>query len=197
MDRTLFQTIGNAKATQGGENIRDGKGLLIINKLELGPKTNGEFFISEFVVLESQKVPVTSLVTGLPLDVEPNPPGSSCSIRIPVNNPEVKSGPGNVKAYVLALLGYTEAEVDATPGSFGTALAQLVDKDPLTGQDLPAAQCKQPARGMVIAFETYRKLKKKKSNEEMTLIRWTHVPPSGLNDPKLIAERRAKLVSRS
>lgn len=180
MDRALFNLVGTSKATGGGNRIVDGKGRLIVSKIRCQQKTNGPFFIAEFVVESSAKVPVVSLLSGQKLDIEPNLPGSTCSAVIPMNDPNVKSGPGNIKALVLALLGYSEAEVDAKPGSLADALAKLDSKE-------------QPGRGMLLDYETYRKLTKKAPQKEMTLVKWTHVPQTAGNKPEEIKARAAKL----
>jgi hypothetical protein len=184
----LFDIITGSKSTQGGNYIRDGRGRLIVDKIEMEKKQDGPFFIVEFIVESSQKVQVVSLggdgnKAGTVLDLAPNEPGSRCSMSIPLANPKIKSGPGNVKAFVLALLGYTEAAVDAQPGALREALSQLRS---------PA----QPARGMVIDFETYRKLKRERKNDgkdEMVHPRWSHVPPAQGNSRDQISARRAKL----
>jgi hypothetical protein len=182
MDRAIFDLIGNAKSTAGGNYIRDGKGRLIIDRIALENKTGGAFFIAEFVVEKSEKVPVTSLLNNQKLEIEPNGPGTSCSVVTPINNPKIKSGPGNAKAFILSLLGYTEDQVSTD--QFRETMTQLVGKD-------------QPAKGMVLDYETYRKLTRDAPVKELVLPRWTHVAPEAGNSAAEIAKRRAELEKRS
>jgi hypothetical protein len=182
MDRALFDLIGSAKSTAGGNYIRDGKGRLIVDRIALENKTGGAFFIAEFVVESSEKVPVTSLLTNTKLEIEPNGPGTSCSVVTPINNPKIKSGPGNAKAFVLSLLGYTEDQVSTE--QFREVMGQIIGKE-------------QPARGMAVDYETYRKLTRGEPVRELVLTRWTSVDNKGANSPEAIAKRRAELEKRS
>lgn len=175
----LYTTVENAQSTQGGNNIRDGKGRLIVDKIVMEKKTNGYFGIAEFVVESSEKVPVQDLKTNQVLDIAPNGPGTKCSIAVPLDSPKIKSGPGNWKAFILSLLGYTDAQVAANPGSLKAAMAALRSDA-------------QPARGMLIDFNTYRKMTKD-GQTQLTLPKWTHVPPTAGNDKASITARRAKL----
>lgn len=178
----LYDAVQNARATQGGNYIRDGRGRLIVDKIELEKKNDGPYFIAEFVVESSQKVTVYSELQKKPLDIEPNEPGSRCSMAVPLADPKIKSGPGNVKTFVLGLLGFSESEVDAKPGALKTTLEQL-------------RSAKQPARGMVIDFETYRKVTRA-GDKELVLPKWSSVAPTAGNDPESIARRRAKLEGK-
>lgn len=183
---SIFDTLGKAQSTQGGNYIRDGRGTLVVTKFEIDQKEKGQMAIVEFLVEESHKVAVASAKDGSKLDIEPNQVGSSCSTVIPLNDPKIKSGPGNLKALVLALIGETESSI--TPSAYGKALAELADKDYETAQPLPADKCKQPGRGMAIGFETYRKMNKA-GDKELVLVKWSTIKQTGAD----IAARRAKL----
>jgi len=158
----LLEKIKNAKTTSGGNNIFDGQYVFEVHRLLLDGKFKGTMFIAELGVLESEAV--------LP-DVKPNMPGTTCSVA--VNLDTNVSAPGNMKAVVLALLNKVEAELS------GDAFLKEVER--LTGPD-------QPARGMLIADETYRKTIQSGPNagKPFTGHRWVHVDQT----PAEVAERR-------
>lgn len=164
--QALLKKIAEAKATAGGNLIRDGLYVFVIRKLILDQKFKGTCFIAELEVVESAVA-----VEG----VEPNKPGSACSYVL--NLDTNVSAPGNMKQFVLALLDLPE---DSTPAE---KLMKEIGK--LVGDD-------QPARGRLIGDETYRKTIQtgKNAGQPFTGHRWTHVD----QDDKDVASRRAAMT---
>jgi hypothetical protein len=177
----IYKKIYESKASVGGTPIKDGSYLLIVNKLMLEPKHSGLMFIAEFVVEESAPVDVDDrfrLPAEIGRPIEPNKPGTEVSfvINLTKNN---ESGPGNVKAFVLALDGSHEDEISEE---------EFVNKlKAATGPD-------QPLRGAQIRDTTWRKLIQKGANagKPFTAHRWSYVEQS----LEQIAAVRAKLDER-
>lgn len=151
MDNAILRKIAEAKASGGGNITKDGKYTFAVNAMMIEAKFNGTMFIVEHYVKSAEAVEP---------DVEPNKPGTICSIVY--NLDKNVSAPGNTKAYVLALFGYKEDEV--TQDEFVATLGELCG---------PA----QPARGMLIRTETFRKPIQKGPNagKPFTGHRWQHV----------------------
>ena len=188
----LVADIFDAPTSGGGIRVRDGKGLFTVTKIEIDRKRRGQMFIAEFTVHASQKTPVVALKFPEPgklLDIEPNGAGTTCSIAIPLNDPKILSGPGNVKAFTLSLLGYDEAQVQKE--DFKKAIAELADLE-TTGEPLPPSKRQNPARGMLIGYETYRVLTKAQ-DKELVLVKGSHVGPGAGNSAPEIAARRKAL----
>jgi hypothetical protein len=170
--RAIFQKIASAKASGGGNLIRDGRYEFTILKLLLEDKFNGTCFIAEMLVESAGEVEQ---------GVEPNRVGSTCSYVVNFDGEGKLSAPGNVKLFVLALLNKGEDELDADQ------IADITEK-------LVAPS--QPARGMRIADETYRKTIRsgKNAGKPFTAHRWKHV--DGQTDES-INERRKQLDAES
>jgi hypothetical protein len=164
--RAIFQKIANSRASMGGNRITDGKYLFLIKKMLIEAKFDGTMFIVEFKVLAAE---------GILPDVQPNKVGTTASYVVNLDK-NISAG-GNAKAFVLGLLGYKEDEV--APADVEATLADLTDTA-------------QPARGMLIADETYRKPIRSGPNagKPFTAHRWTYV---GQNAPEEVAKRRAEL----
>ncbi len=98
--------------------------------------------------------------------IEPNGPGSCVA--------------GNVKAFTLNLTGFQEANVK--PDDFAQTFESMVSKE-------------QPARGMLIGYETYQQATKSGVNAGRvnTYVRWLNVPPTAGNSPAEIKARRDEL----
>lgn len=183
MEASLFDLYANqiaeAQVVESGNWIRDGKGRLIVKKIVFEKMNGGPTFVAEFEVESNQKVSVVSLLTREKLDIEPNAVGSSCSMvtRLTGDALAIKSKQGSIKNFICKLLGVDPKNV--TSQEYVEAFRQ-------------ACSPGQPAKGMVVDFETVRKLNKKE-DEEFIRPQWTHVPPSGDNAPAKVAERRARL----
>jgi hypothetical protein len=127
----LAKKIAEARATAGGNRIKDGSYVFVVRKIILDEKFKGNFFIAEFDVLMSASVRD---------DVEPNKVGTDCSMAL--NLDTNKSTPGNMKQFFCALLGKEDGELQGQ--DYLKEVAKYVDDD-------------QPGRGMLIEATTYRK----------------------------------------
>lgn len=172
----LFKKVAAAQASGKGDNFKDGKGVVVIRELMCKKLNDGPTYIAATKVISSASKGDVDPVTKAPVD--PNAVGSTPSW--PQKLEKFKSAPGNVKAQVLALLGFTEAQVSGE--QFAEALGRLISKE-------------QPARGMLLGYESFQQVTRGGPNagKVNTYIRWIHVPPSEGNDAKSIAERRAGL----
>lgn len=148
----LLAKIAGAKASQGGNIIRDGKYDLVVTSLKVEPGEGGVFWKPEFIVRKCEAVQD---------DVKPNAVGTTCHAIC--NFTTNKSAAGNAKALVLAILGFTEDQVSNE--EFSKALAEAVSDA-------------QPLRGMLVRAETYRrKIEKGKHSGEMGVYpKWIHIP---------------------
>ena len=105
----LFQKIIDAKATHGGNHIRDGIYIFTILSMTLEAKQGGNMFIVEFHVDESESYPdISDDKTGKP--VLANAAGTTCSWVL--NLDKNQSAGGNIKQFVMALLDETQESVD-------------------------------------------------------------------------------------
>lgn len=167
--RDVFKKIAQAKATgSGGNQIRDGRYEFTILKLLMEQKFTGMCFIAEFLVDAAQATEP---------GVETNPVGSTCGYVVNLDGNGKQSAPGNIKAFVLALLD--KKDEDVTADDVADVLEKLVS-------------AAQPARGMRIGDETFRKTIQKGANagKPFTAHRWKHVPGQTDED---VAKRRAEL----
>jgi hypothetical protein len=176
----LYAKIGASNASLKEDVFRDGKGVVELRELLCKRFFKGNTFVARCKVVSSASKGDVNPVDKTP--VIPNAPGSS--VGWPQMLDQHASAPGNVKAFVLALLGFSEAQV--TGPQFAEALEQLISKA-------------QPGRGMLIGFETYQQATRSGANAGRvnTYVRWTHIAPSEGNDKVRIAERRAELDKTS
>ena len=155
----ILKKIAEARASGGGNLIQDGKYRLTVLKLLLEQKYNGTCFIAEFLVDTAMAVFD---------DVKPNAPGTTCSFVVNMDGAGKLSAAGNIKQFILALMG--EEEGNVTGSDFQATLGELISDA-------------QPARGMQIDDETFRKFARSGKNSEadskgrppMTMSRWTTV----------------------
>jgi hypothetical protein len=168
----LLERIARAKASKGGNIIRDGRYTLGILKMVIERLYSGNMFITEFLVLSADNMPGVLDDKGLPMTA--NAVGTTCSYVLNLDKNE--SANGNVKSLVMALLGETN-EDNVNEQDFVETLTKLLDTD-------------QPARGMIIKAETFRKTIKKGANagKPFTALRWEYVEESEAQ----IAARRAE-----
>lgn len=169
----LFNKIGAANVNLKEDVFRDGKGIVTVRQLIAKRFFQGNTFVARVKVKESASKGDKDPKTQAP--VEPNAAGSN--VGWPQMLDKHPSAPGNVKAFVLALLGKDEKDVKGP--EFAAALEELVS-------------AKQPGRGMLIGYETYQQ-PTRTTGKVNTYVRWIHVPKTAGNDPKSIAERRAEL----
>lgn len=170
----LFKKIANANASLKEDVFRDGKGVVCIRELICKSFFQGPTFVARTLVKESSSK--GDLVNGQP--VQPNAAGSR--VGWPQMLQKHASALGNVKSFTLALLGYKEQDVSSD--QFAEAFQRLVSKE-------------QPARGMLIGYETYQQATRSGPNvgKINTYVKWIHIPPSAGNSPEEIAKRRAEL----
>lgn len=166
LTREEARKIVSASASGGGNIIRDGKYVFdVIRCLTKRAFRGGTVFIAELDVVDAE--PTTP-------GVEPNRPGTTASWVLNLdNNP---SAPGNVKGFLLALLGVDEARVS---------------QDELESTTVDVVSDAQPARGMRIADETFRKVIRGGPNagKDFVAHRWQNVQQT----PQEVAARRAAL----
>lgn len=189
----LFDEIAASQANVKGINFTAGQGIVEIEELIMkNMKGTGPTFVARCTVVESHSKGDRvhkPLPDGTEEDqatgdlIEPNAVGSHPSWPQPLK--KFKSAPGNVKAFVLQLLGKDESKV--TGDQFKEAMKALVNSNPASGKV-------QPARGMRIAYATYDQkvrdgARKGKYN---TYVTWTHIP-APTNSAEEIATRRAAL----
>lgn len=164
----IFKKIAEAKASQGGNHMKDGDYTYLIEKFIMNQGHTGTCFIAELRVLEAKQTES---------DVEPNPVGSTVGFVANVSKQEAALG--NVKAFVLAALGLH----DGTPSeNVQSILAEAVGEA-------------QPLRGLRIKNTTYRYVNKGRANPAnrgnvITLPRFAHVPGQ---TPESITAARAEL----
>lgn len=172
----LFKQIGSANANMKEDLFRDGAGTVLVRELLCKRFFKGRTFVARTKVIQSRSKGDLDPKTGA--KVEPNAPGSS------VGWPQLldvhPSALGNVKAFVLSLLGFGQDQV--TSDEFAEAFSRLIAKE-------------QPGRGMLIGYESYQQTTRTGPNagKVNTYIRWVHVPPTGGNKPDEIVKRRAEL----
>lgn len=167
----LFDEIANANVSQSSEkffNYPNTQGLVCVNKVLLEKMNDGLTFVLETVVVQA-----SAKVTG---DVKVPQKGAPLS---DVQKLQIhKSAKGNTKAIILALVGKSDLPVD----QFKTLL------DKMRGES-------QPARGMLLAYDTVQKTVKKgeRAGQTNTYAQFKHIDAASGNSKEAIAERRAKL----
>lgn len=171
----LAKRIADAKATTRGNPIKDGKYILLIEKLFVEKKYKGTIFIGEFEVVLSEKTEP---------DVEPNAPKSKCSVAFNLDKNE--SAAGNAKQLVLGLVGKDEATT--TGEEFVKILADYVG-------DSSANSAQKKARGMYVECNTYRNTTQKGPNvgKVGTYPRFSAVATDAGNSEDEVKQRRAEL----
>lgn len=165
--QALLKKIAEARATQGGNNIKDGNYVLVVKKLMIENKFKGTFFIAEFDVVDAE--PTRQ-------DVEPNAVGTDCSIAL--NLDSNVSAPGNMKQFFLGLLGLEEATT--TTEQLMKEIAKYVGED-------------NAARGMLVEASTYRKVTKTGANAGKEGVYPRFSPATGENTAAQVKARRAEL----
>lgn len=164
--KELLKKIASSTPSSGGNNLLDGRGRLVVKKLELADGYEGDRLVAKFVVLSSSKIPVTSQKTGQALDISPNPPLSELGIPYMFKH---DAAFGAAKGLVLSLFG----ETDATDDEFLEAL------DAVTGPD-------NMARGRVIDYATYRKITRE-NKIEIVVPEWSTVEQTDADIEKMQA----------
>lgn len=128
-----------AKNSGGGNNIRHGRGILMIDKWYWRQGHKGLSHVHEFIVTKSEKNIV--MEGDKKIDVEPNAVNSSCSAVYNYDGKAKDMAGVNSARFVLGLFGL---EADAVS-------EEDVEKTIEEG----SADDSNPCRGMVIGYETY------------------------------------------
>jgi hypothetical protein len=161
----MLKKIASAKATAGGNRIKDGNYLFEIMNILVEKKFSGWMFIAEFLVREATASGLKDATGRL---IEPNAVGSTCGYVL--NLDKNISAVGNAKAMILALFGMQESEVS--------------DEDFFASLDA-VSKPDQPARGMLIAASTFHKAKR--NGDDFMGLNFT-----GVDNPEdQVAARRA------
>ena len=136
--------IAGSRASNGGNFIRDGRGVLVIKKISIEKLYEGQTFIAELCVVESAP---SGEKDEKGQEIQPNPVGSTVSF-IQQLEKRPQTAFGNTKAFLLA--------------------AAEEDEDNITSEEFKAflddaKGSKQALRGKLVSYETRRKWTKDKS----------------------------------
>lgn len=161
-------------------NIRDGQYLYEIRNLLSEEKRAGHCFIIELGVVEA-----TASADPSRPGITPNPEQSLCGVVI--NLTKSDSAPGNVKRFILGLLGIDEQEMLTQMRA-----DQVQDEIMETYADMVSPA--QPCKGMLVRGDTYHKIIKTGPNQGKPFVgvNWLHVPDQ---TKSMIAARR-KLIEQ-
>lgn len=177
---SLLQKLKKAKMSGTGNNCRDGKYRACVKSMGFKDGHKGTRYQVEFVIVNAQKVAVVSPKTGLALDITPNSVGSTVDWLCVKLNDDEQPGQGNLRRFVLELVGATDASDD----DYMETLAELSDLD-AEGNPLPADQKSEPGRGMCIDIETVR-IETKTNKKEIVILKFSHVPDSQYDQGAMI-----------
>lgn len=161
-----YEKIAGAKATNGGNYLRDGEYLLGVEAIKLEKGHKGVRFVAEFRVLDSSNKVVPDLDRNEKekgVELIANTVGSKASFVVLLDSND--SAAGNAKAFLLALDGTDSAAVEANPARFVDMMKQACS---------PA----QPLRGAVIRASSFRKtirVPKDPRNPIFMGMNWQHV----------------------
>lgn len=137
VDRSVFQKIANSQAAGGGNYLRDGEYLLTVSKFFAKKMFGGNTVVAELKVEQCRASGETN-PDGTP--TLPNPVGTTCSCAWKIDKHDAAAG--NVKAFVLGILGYQESQL--TESQYIDLLEKVTD------------DAKNPLRGMRVKCSTYR-----------------------------------------
>jgi hypothetical protein len=177
---SLMQKLKKASMSGAGNNIRDGKYRAVVKHMGFKTGFKGTRYQIEFIIVNSQKVSVVSPKTNLALDIEPNSIGSSVDWLCVKLDKDDEPGAGNLKKFVLELVGATEASEE----DYLSTLADLSDCDE-DGDPLPEAERTEPGKGMCIDIETVR-IETVKNKKEIVICKFSHVPETQYNQAAMI-----------
>jgi hypothetical protein len=162
----IFAGIADAAANNGGNYVTDGKYTLIVNDIKLDKLDEGWTHIAEFVVEKSAnvKVDVNMLNDG---EEAPEARLAGESVSDVQKIEKFKSAAGNVVALICALAGANDRTLDKA-----------------AKQKLLSEARGDKYRGHRVTCNTYRKEKRGKKGEFMSLRSYKHVD----NTPEMVAE---------
>lgn len=152
--KDLINKIATSTASGGGDFLKDGIYELLITKIKIAEKAKkeafkGDMFVVEFFILAAEQDAANP-------DLKPSKQYSTASFVVNLTNN--LSAPGNVKGFVINLLGVEDADAE----EIGKTLEALIGET-------------QPGRGMRLRDETYRKGIVSKPGQTMTAHRWIHI----------------------
>lgn len=186
-----LEKSGAAKVFGKGNFFKSGRGRLVVDKILYEVMFKGPTFVAEFVVESSSAGDVDPRTQQ---KVDPNAPGSKVSfVQNTQKQPEV--APSEIKAFVLALTGYTSDQVDGQKALDADKKPVLINGQEISAYGFALYQLKskeQPMRGAFIDYECI--WKQKKNKEWMNVVKWSHVDSKHGNSPAEIAERRSKMT---
>lgn len=137
----LKRKIAKADPAGGGAKLRDGKGVLVVDRIVAKEGFKGTSVRIEAVVESSSRLTVVSPSSKQTLDIAPNDPGSSVSI---VENLKNSGAEGRILAALLAIFGYDNGASDEVKAEVLDAIQEEGDHT----QNL--------AYGLAVAYETER-----------------------------------------
>jgi hypothetical protein len=137
LDRAALEKIAGSKLSGGGNHVRDGEYLFTVKKLFGKQGHKGQSVVLELLV-ESAKGVGEKNPDGS--SVEPNAVGTHCSTTWNITKHDAAAG--NVKSFVLAILGLQENQM--TEAKYLEILAKVTD------------DATNPLRGMRVRGVTYR-----------------------------------------
>lgn len=159
--------IVKAKASMGGNVIRDGSYTFAVRKIAIEPSNKGSqvWFKVELYTVESAPVTIDPNLLK-PNEIAPVP-NSVGSDAVYITDIGAQVGQSNVKGFFLALLNKTENEVDSNLAWLSEQIKKALDPS-------------QPFKGYAIACSTFRKITKTgaNANKPFTGYNWKHVPTS-------------------
>lgn len=180
--KDVAKKMAEATAAGGGNYLKDGRGVMIVKALKHESLYKGETFVAELQVEASEEIPGLGPC---------NAPGTTVSF-IQQFDEYPDTAFGNTKAFVFALTGEDEA---SCAKSAADKVAKKMKPKEWSGDDefamLYEELCgpEQPARGMRVRYETFRKMTKK-TGKELVLPRWSHIEQTD----EQVAEARAALA---
>ena len=171
MSRAIFQKVFQSEAAKGGDNFRDGRGVVVVTQCICKAMNEGTTFVMRTKVLESESKGDLDPVSKQP--VQPNAVGSKPGWVQKID--KHKSAAGNVKALILAADNLSESQLDE--GKF-IGLMELI-----CGPE-------QALRGYKLRYETAQKQIKGGPNagKWMTIVNWSHLPQTDEEKSALRAE---------
>jgi hypothetical protein len=213
---SFFDRIASARVFQKGNRIVDGKYIFAVSAHRAMPKGdgageayNGNTFVAEFIVVQSEPVAGMYAVGGepcWPTDpgaklVEPNAVGSTCSfVCVLADGKNGDSAAGNLKQYMCALGGITPAYFDGEIIKWkARMMAPGAAPEPNPFSAMCDAVCtpEQPMRGALVACDTRWSKTKTGNNigKRGCFPNFMHIPMRSENEEecaRLFAERLAR-----
>lgn len=186
----LARKIANARSSRPRyPNVYDGYYLFEVRKTLCEPTRNkGDAFILELGV-----VTATPMNSPESQGVTPNQPGTICAI---VNLLNQDSAPGNVKAFILGVLGLDEQSMTRQVEHNGQVVHVKLTPDEVSAEIaetfVEVVSEQQPLCGMLVSAQTYRTKIKSGPNagKPFVGVDWTYYP----NQTGAVVAARRKLI---